>query len=173
MATITFQGNPLNTSGDLPGVGTIAPDFSLVNSRLQDVSLATYAGKRKVLSIVPSLDTPTCEASTRIFNQKADSIENTVVLIVSADLPFAQARFCEAEGLKDVIPLSSFRSKFAEEYGVKIVDTILAGLTARAIVIIDEKDQVIYTELVAEVADEPDYENALIVLRACSESITC
>lgn len=165
MATITFQGNPLNTSGDLPGVGTTAPDFSLVNSRLQDVSLATYAGKRKVLSIVPSLDTPTCAASTRIFNQKADSIDNTVVLVVSADLPFAQARFCEAEGLKDVIPLSSFRSKFAEEYGVKIIDTVLAGLTTRAIVIIDENNQVIYIELVAEVADEPDYENVLAVLK--------
>ena len=168
MATISFQGNPLNTSGDLPNVGTTAPDFSLVNSKLQDVSLATYAGKRKVLSIVPSLDTPTCAASTRIFNQKADSIENTVVLIVSADLPFAQARFCEADGLKDVIPLSSFRSKFAEEYGVKIVDTILAGLTTRAVVIIDENDQVIYTELVAEVADEPDYEKALAVLKGSS-----
>lgn len=168
MATISFQGKPLNTSGDLPNVGTTAPDFSLVNSKLQDVSLASYAGKRKVLSIVPSLDTPTCAASTRIFNQKADSIENTVVLIVSADLPFAQARFCEADGLKDVIPLSSFRSKFAEEYGVKIVDTILAGLTTRAVVIIDENDQVIYTELVAEVADEPDYEKALAVLKGSS-----
>ena len=168
MATISFQGKPLNTSGNLPNVGTTAPDFSLVNSKLQDVSLASYAGKRKVLSIVPSLDTPTCAASTRIFNQKADSIENTVVLIVSADLPFAQARFCEADGLKDVIPLSSFRSKFAEEYGVKIVDTILAGLTTRAVVIIDENDQVIYTELVAEVADEPDYEKALAVLKGSS-----
>lgn len=165
MATITFQGKPLNTSGKLPAVGSAAPDFSLVSGRLKDVSLANYAGKRKILSIVPSLDTPTCAASTRIFNQKADGLENTVVLIVSADLPFAQGRFCESDGLKDVIPLSTFRSNFAEQYGVKIVDTVLAGLTTRAIVIIDENDNVIYTELVAEVADEPDYESALSVLK--------
>ena len=165
MATITFQGKPLNTSADLPAVGTTAPDFSLVSGQLKDLSLADFSGKRKILSIVPSLDTPTCAASTRIFNQKADSLENTVVLVVSADLPFAQGRFCEAEGLKDVIPLSTFRSNFSEEYGVKIVDTILAGLTARAIVIIDEQDQVIYTELVSEVADEPDYESALAALK--------
>jgi thiol peroxidase len=165
MATITFQGKPLNTSADLPAVGTTAPDFSLVSGQLKDLSLANFSGKRKILSIVPSLDTPTCAASTRIFNQKADSLENTVVLVVSADLPFAQGRFCEAEGLKDVIPLSTFRSNFSEEYGVKIVDTILSGLTARAIVIIDEQDQVIYTELVSEVADEPDYESALAVLK--------
>jgi thiol peroxidase len=168
MATIAFQGKPINTSGELPAVGTIAPDFSLVSGKLKDVSLATYKGKIKILSIVPSLDTPTCAASTRLFNQKAGNLENTVVLIVSADLPFAQGRFCEAEGLKDVLPLSSFRSNFAEDYGVKIVDTILAGLTARAVVVIDEKDKVIYTELVAEVADEPDYENALA---ACKDAI--
>lgn len=167
MATITFQGKPLNTSGDLPAVGSIAPDFSLVSGQLKDVSLADYKGKTKIVSIVPSLDTPTCAASTRIFNQKADKLENTVVLIVSADLPFAQGRFCEAEGLKDVLPLSSFRSSFAEDYGVKIVDTILAGLMTRAIVIIDENDRVIYTELVAEVADEPDYESALA---ACKDA---
>ncbi len=168
MATIAFQGKPLNTSGDLPAVGALAPDFSLVSGQLKDVSLATYKGKIKILSIVPSLDTPTCAASTRLFNQKADNLENTVVLIVSADLPFAQSRFCEAEGLKDVLPLSAFRSDFAEDYGVKIVDTILAGLMARAVVVIDEKDKVIYTELVAEVADEPDYENALA---ACKDAI--
>ncbi len=165
MATITFQGKPLNTSGDLPAIGSTAPDFSLVSGQLKDLSLADFSGKRKIFSIVPSLDTPTCAASTRIFNQKADSLENTVVLVISADLPFAQGRFCEAEGLKDVIPLSTFRSNFAEEYGVKIVDTILTGLTARAIVIIDEQDQVIYTELVSEVADEPDYESALAALK--------
>lgn len=161
MATITFQGKPLNTSGELPAVGTTAPDFSLVSGKLQNVSLSSYKGKTKIVSIVPSLDTPTCAASTRIFNQKAGNLENTVVLIVSADLPFAQGRFCESEGLKDVIPLSSFRSNFAEDYGVKIVDTILAGLTTRAIVIIDADNKVVYTELVAEVADEPDYESAL------------
>jgi len=165
MSTITFQGKPLNTSGDLPKVGTKAPDFLLVNNRLQEVSLQTYTGKRKLLSIVPSLDTPTCAASTRIFNQKADSVENSVVLIVSADLPFAQERFCEADGLRDVIPLSTFRSNFAQDYGVEIVDTILAGLMTRAIIVIDESDQVVYTELVAEVADEPNYESALLALK--------
>jgi thiol peroxidase len=164
MTTITFQGKPLNTSGDLPLVGSTAPDFSLVNGKLEEVSLANYAGKIKVLSIVPSLDTPTCAASTRIFNQKASKLENTVVLVISADLPFAQGRFCEVEGLKNVIPLSTFRSNFADDYGVKITDTILQGLTTRAIVIIDENDKVSYTELVAEVADEPNYENALMTL---------
>ncbi|MFU8789336.1 MAG: thiol peroxidase [Methylobacter sp.] len=164
MATITFQGKPLNTCGDLPVVGTQAPAFSLASRELVDVTLATYAGKRKVLNIVPSLDTPTCAASTRKFNQKAGHLDNTVVLVVSADLPFAQNRFCETEDLKNVIPLSTFRSSFANDYGVNIVDTFLAGLTARAIVVVDENDQVIYTQLVAEVAHEPDYESALAVL---------
>lgn len=164
MATIKFQGKPLNTCGELPAVGTQAPAFSLASRELVDVTLATYAGKRKVLNIVPSLDTPTCAASTRKFNQKAGGLDNTVVLVISADLPFAQNRFCETEDLKNVIPLSTFRSSFANDYGVNIVDTFLAGLTARAIVVIDENDQVIYTQLVAEVADEPDYESALAVL---------
>jgi len=164
MATITFQGNPLHTSGELPAVGGKAPEFSLVNGKLADVTLANYAGKRKVLNIVPSLDTPVCAASTRKFNEKASRMDNTVVLVVSADLPFAQARFCEAEGLKNVIPLSTFRSSFADDYGVNIIDTFLAGLTARAVVIIDENDNVIYTQLVSEVANEPDYESALAAL---------
>jgi len=164
MARITFQGKPLHTCGELPEVGSSAPAFSLTSRALVDVTLATYAGKRKVLNIVPSLDTPTCAASTRKFNQKASHLDNTVVLVVSADLPFAQSRFCETEGLKDVIPLSTFRSSFANDYGVNIVDTILAGLTARAVVIIDENDKVIYTQLVYEVANEPDYESALAVL---------
>ncbi|MGZ8164056.1 MAG: thiol peroxidase [Methylobacter sp.] len=164
MATITFQGNPLHTSGELPATGAKAPGFKLVNGKLQDVTLATYAGKKKVLNIVPSLDTPTCAASTRKFNEKASSLDNTVVLIVSSDLPFAQGRFCEAEGLKDVIPLSTFRSTFAYDYGVKLLDTVLAGLTARAIVIIDENDTVTYTQLVSEIADEPDYDKALAAL---------
>lgn len=164
MATITFQGNPLHSSGELPAKGTKAPDFTLVNGKLEDVTLATYAGKKKVLNIVPSLDTPTCAASTRKFNEKASSLANTVVLIVSSDLPFAQSRFCEAEGLKDVTPLSTFRSTFADDYGVKLVDTVLAGLTARAIVIIDENDTVTYTQLVSEIADEPDYDKALAAL---------
>ncbi len=164
MATISFQGKPLNTSGELPAVGSKAPDFSLVTNKLTDVSLATYAGQKKVLTIVPSLDTPTCAASTRKFNEKASHLYHTVVLVISADLPFAQSRFCETEGLKNVIPLSTFRSTFAEDYGVKLLDTFLAGLTARAIVIIDEHDTVIYSQLVSELANEPDYELALEAL---------
>ena len=164
MATITFQGNPLHTSGELPAVGSKAPDFSLANGKLVDVSLATYAGKKKVLNIVPSLDTPTCATSTRVFNEKASHLYNTVVLVISADLPFAQCRFCEVEGLKHVIPLSTFRSNFADEYGIKLVDSILAGLTARAVIIIDEHDNVVYTQLVGELANEPDYESALAAL---------
>jgi len=164
MATIKFQGKPLHTSGELPAVGSKAPDFTLVNGKLQEVTLATYAGKKKILNIVPSLDTPVCAASTRKFNEKASNLDNTVVLVISADLPFAQARFCETEGLKNVISLSTFRSSFADDYGVHITDTVLAGLTARAIVIIDEDDRVIYTQLVDEVANEPDYESALAAL---------
>jgi len=164
MATISFQGNPLHTSGELPAVGSKAPGFTLVNDKLADVSLETYAGKKKVLNIVPSLDTPTCAASTRKFNEKAAHLYNTVVLVISADLPFAQCRFCEVEDLKHVIPLSTFRSSFADDYGVKLVDTFLAGLTARAVVIIDEHDNVVYTQLVSEIANEPDYESALAAL---------
>ena len=164
MATITFQGKPIQTLGELPALGSKAPDFSLVNGKLTDVTLATYAGQKKVLNIVPSLDTPTCAASTRKFNEEASHLYNTVVLVISADLPFAQCRFCEVEGLKHVVPLSTFRSNFADEYGVKLVDSILAGLTARAVIIIDEHDKVIYTQLVADIANEPDYERALSVL---------
>lgn len=164
MASIKFQGNPLHTSGELPAVGSNAPDFTLVSGKLADVNLATYAGKKKVLNIVPSLDTPTCAMSTRKFNEKASKLANTVVLVISADLPFAQCRFCEIEGLKDVIPLSTFRSNFAIDYGVKLTDTFLAGLTARAIIIIGEDDKVIYTQLVDELANEPDYDAALTAL---------
>jgi thiol peroxidase len=164
MATIKFQGNPLHTSGELPTIGSKAPDFTLVNGKLADVTLATYAGKKKVLNIVPSLDTPTCAMSTRKFNEKTSKLDNTVVLVVSADLPFAQCRFCETEGLTDVIPLSTFRSSFSGDYGVTLTDTILAGLTARAIIIIGEDDKVIYTQLVDELANEPDYDSALAAL---------
>ncbi len=164
MAVISFQGKPLHTCGELPALGSVAPDFSLVNHRLKDVNLATYTGKRKVLNIVPSLDTPTCATSTRKFNEKAASLENTVVLVISADLPFAQARFCEAEGIKDVIALSTFRSNFATDYGVQLTDSLLAGLTARAVLILDEQNRVIYSELVAELADEPDYAGAFAAL---------
>lgn len=164
MARITLQGNTINTCGELPSVGGPAPDFKLVNGELSDVSLSIYAGKKKLLNIVPSLDTPTCATSTRKFNEKASRCANTVVLVISADLPFAQCRFCETEGLKNVIPLSTMRSDFGRDYGVRIIDGPIAGLTARAIVVIDENDKVIYTQLVDEVADEPDYESALAAL---------
>jgi len=164
MATITFQGKPINTVGDLPTVGSTAPQFKLTNRKMQDVGLAEFAGKRKVLNIVPSLDTPTCATSTRKFNEKAAHLHDTVVLVVSADLPFAQARFCEIEGIKHVIALSTFRSSFGHDYGIELLDSILAGLTARAVLVIDENDKVIYSQLVAEIADEPDYTSALAAL---------
>lgn len=164
MATITFQGKPINTIGDLPAVGSTAPDFKLTNRKMQDVGLSAFAGKRKVMNIVPSLDTPTCATSTRKFNEKAAHLRNTEVLTISADLPFAQARFCEIEGIKHITALSTFRSEFAHDYGVELLDSILAGLTARAIIIIDENDKVIYSQLVSEIADEPDYASALAAL---------
>ncbi len=160
MATITFQGKPIHTNGELPAVGSKAPDFKLVNTRLKEVSLHNYKGKTKLLNIVPSLDTPTCQISTRKFNQKAAKLDNTVVLAISADLPFAQSRFCESEGLKDIVPLSCFRASFAQDYGLALVDSVLKGLTARAVVIIDADNTVRYTELVSEIAEEPNYEAA-------------
>ena len=165
MATITFQGKEIHTCGELPAVGSPAPDFQLVSTRLKEMSLKNYAGKKKVLNIVPSLDTPTCQMSTRKFNQKAGKLENTVVLTISADLPFAQSRFCESEGLKNVIPLSCFRSGFAKDYGVELTDSLLKGLTARAVLILDEDNTVVYRELVSEIAEEPDYEQAFEALK--------
>ena len=164
MATITFQGKPINTCGDLPAVGDKAPDFKLTNRKMQDVGLDAFAGKRKLLNIVPSLDTPTCQTSARKFNEKAAHLANAVVLVISADLPFAQARFCEIDGIKHLTALSTFRSSFAQDYGVELLDSILAGLTARAIVVVDENDRVVYSQLVAEIADEPDYAGALAAL---------
>ncbi len=166
MAMITFQTNPVQTCGELPAIGSIAPSFSLANIELENVTLETYTGKYKILSIVPSLDTPTCAASARKFNQKAVNLENTVVLIVSADLPFSQCRFCEIEGLHDVIALSTFRSTFATDYGVQIIDGALSGLTARAIVIMDEQNKILYTQLVPELAHEPDYESVFSALKS-------
>lgn len=164
MANIHFQGKPLHTSGDLPALGEVAPDFELVNQQMETIRLSTFTGKRKVLNIVPSLDTPICAASSRKFNQKATHLVNTVVLVISADLPFAQCRFCETEDLNDIIALSCFRSGFADDYGVKLIDSPLAGLTARAVLVIDENDKVIYRELVAELTEEPNYDNLLAVL---------
>jgi thiol peroxidase len=165
MATVTLRGNPIHTIGELPATGASAPDFKLVDGDLKDVTLASYAGKKKVLNIVPSLDTPTCATSTRKFNEKAGQLANTVVLVVSADLPFAQKRFCTTEGLKNVVPLSLMRSKdFAKSYGVLITDGPLAGITARAVVVLDEGDKVIHRQLVPEIGQEPDYDAALKTL---------
>jgi thioredoxin-dependent peroxiredoxin len=166
MATITLKGNPVHTQGDLPKVGTRAPDFRLVDGSLGDKTLGDYKGKKKLLNIVPSLDTATCALSTKKFNDFAKAHSDTVILIISADLPFAQGRFCGDENLKNVIPLSLMRGQnFAKEYGVLIQDGPLAGITARAVVVIDENDKVAYTELVPEIADEPNYEKALAALK--------
>jgi thiol peroxidase len=165
MASITLQGNPINTNGELPAVGSQAPDFKLVDGELNDRSLADYAGKKKLLNIVPSLDTPVCATSTKKFNDHARDRDDTVMLMIAADLPFAMSRFCGAEGTDKVIPLSLMRSKsFAKDYGVLITDGPLAGITARAVVVLDENDKVVYTELVPEIAQEPDYEAAIAAL---------
>jgi thiol peroxidase len=162
MAKITLKGNPCNTVGELPAVGSAAPAFRLVGGDLQDATLEQYSGKKKVLNIVPSLDTPVCATSTRKFNEKAGSMENTVVLVISADLPFAQGRFCTTEGIDNVVPLSMMRDKnFAKEYGVLIADGPLAGLTARAVVVLDEQNKVVHAQLVGEIAEEPDYDRAI------------
>ena len=165
MATVTLRGNPVNVGGNFPKVGDSAPDFNLTAGDLSDVSLASYAGKRKVLNIVPSLDTPTCAQSTRVFNEKASAMSNTVVLVIAADLPFAMSRFCGAEGLKDVVTLSTFRGKdFHTRYGVDIADSPLRGLTARGVVVLDENNKVKHAELVSEIAQEPNYDAALAAL---------
>jgi len=166
MAKITLKGNPINTSGDLPKVGSAAPDFKLTGADLADVSLTAFKGKKKLLNIVPSLDTPTCAKSTKKFNAEATAHPNTVMLIVSADLPFAQSRFCSAENTDKVKTLSMMRDRhFAKDYGVLINDGPLAGITARAIVVIDENDKIAYTELVPEIGNEPNYEKALAALK--------
>ncbi|GAB4339972.1 MAG: thiol peroxidase [Desulfobulbaceae bacterium] len=165
MARITLQGNPIETSGDLPALNSKAPDFTLTKTDLSESSLSDYAGRAVVLNIFPSIDTPVCAASVRRFNAEASGIGDTVVLCISADLPFAHQRFCEGEGLDRVIPLSVFRSPaFGRDYGVTITSGPIAGLLARAIVIIDSQGKVIYTELVPEIAQEPDYEAALAAL---------
>lgn len=161
MASITLKGNAINTCGDLPAVGSEAPGFNLVNGDLGDVTLADFSGKRKVLNIFPSVDTPVCATSVRRFNEDAAKAENTVVLNISADLPFAQTRFCGAEGIEGAVTLSSFRSAFAKEWGLEISDGPLAGLCSRAVVVVDESDKVVYAQQVGEIVDEPDYEKAL------------
>ncbi|MCB5184080.1 thiol peroxidase [Methylobacillus gramineus] len=166
MATVTLKGNPVNIGGNLPKTGETAPDFQLADAKRNLVSLAEFAGKRKVLNIFPSVDTPTCATSVRTFNKQASGLENTVVLCISADLPFAQSRFCGAEGLENVVTLSTFRdtAKFSKDYGVQITDSSLAGLTARAVVVLDENNKVIHSELVSEIAEEPNYDAALAAL---------
>ncbi|EKE75671.1 thiol peroxidase [Gallaecimonas xiamenensis] len=165
MATVTLKGNPVSVDGSLPQVGQAAPAFKLVAGDLADLSLGDFAGKRKILNIFPSVDTPTCATSVRKFNEKAASLANTVVLCISADLPFAQGRFCGAEGIEGVVNLSTLRGReFLKDYGVAISDGPLAGLAARAVVVLDEHDKVLHSELVAEIADEPNYEAALAAL---------
>ena len=166
MSTVTLGGNPVNVAGNFPQAGASAPEFSLTGKDLKDVGLKDFAGKRKVLNIVPSLDTPTCQTSTRKFNEKASGLANTVVLVVSADLPFAMKRFCEAEGLSNVVTLSTMRGRdFHTKYGVDIADGPLKGLTARSVVVLDENNKVKYSQLVPEIKNEPDYDAALAALK--------
>jgi len=165
MAKVTLKGNPVSTNGELPAVGAQAPDFILVNGDLGDVTLATYKGKKKLLNIVPSLDTPICQISAKKFNERAGGLTDSVFLMISADLPFAMKRFCAAEGANNVVTLSMMRSRnFAKDYGVLIIDGPLAGISSRAVVILDANNKVIYTQLVPEIGSEPDYEAALAAL---------
>ena len=166
MATVTLRGNPLTVGGKFPQKGDTAPDFTLTGNDMKDVSLADFAGKKKVISIVPSLDTAVCAKSTKEFNQRAAAHPNTVVLVVSSDLPFAQKRFCGAEGVNNVVTLSTVRGRdFQQKYGVDIQDGALAGLTARGVVVLDENNKVLHSELVPEIAQEPNYEAALAALK--------
>ncbi len=165
MANITLKGNPIHTNGELPELGSAAPDFVLVGKDLANITLADYAGKKKLLNIVPSLDTGVCATSTIKFNQAMSGKSNAVALVISADLPFAMSRFCGAEGIDNVISLSMMRSKnFAKDYGVLITDGPLEGICARAVVVLDEDNKVIYTQLVPEIGEEPDYDSALAKL---------
>jgi thiol peroxidase len=164
MAHVTLRGNRFNTSGELPAVGSSAPGFSLVGSDLSEITADSLSGKNVVLNIFPSIDTPTCATSVRTFNERAAGRDDTVVLCVSEDLPFAAGRFCGAEGIENVKTGSAFRGTFAEDYGIRLQDGPLAGLTARSVVVLDADGKVIYTQLVGETADEPDYDAALASL---------
>jgi thiol peroxidase len=165
-SAVTLGGAPVTIYGAFPSVGQTAPAFTLVDKDLKDVTLQSFAGKRKVLNIVPSLDTAVCATSTRKFNQAASSLNNTVVLVISADLPFAMSRFCVAEGLDNVVTLSLMRGRdFMRNYGVKIADTAMAGLAARAVLVLDENDRVLHAELVNDITHEPNYDAALAVLK--------
>lgn len=160
MATITFKGNPIHTSGDLPAVGSIAPDFTLVRTNLTEAKLSSYQGK-KILNIFPSVDTGVCAKSVRAFHERAASKPGVTVLNISADLPFAHGRFCGAEGIANAEGLSTFRSDFADRYGVKMVDGPLVGLLSRAVLVVDEENKIIHAEQVPEIAQEPNYDAAL------------
>ncbi|QHE94107.1 thiol peroxidase [Pandoraea fibrosis] len=165
MSQVTLGGNPIEVDGQFPQKGQTAPALSLVNAKLQDVTLDDFAGKRKVLNIVPSLDTPTCATSTRKFNEAAGKLENTVVLVISADLPFAMSRFCATEGLNNVVTLSTMRGReFLKNYGVAITTGPLAGVAARAVVVLDADNRVVHAELVPEIKNEPNYDAALAAL---------
>lgn len=164
MAQTKFKGTVTNTSGQLPAIGSKAPDFELVAADLSTKTLGSFAGKKMVITINPSYDTGVCQAAARAFNQRIAGRGDATVLLVSADLPFAQKRFCEAEGISNVVALSSFRSSFGKDYGVTLVDGVLQGLTARAVVVLDESCQVRYSELVPEITQEPDYDTAMAAL---------
>jgi thiol peroxidase len=162
MTEITLQGNKINTNGEVPKIGEEAPDFLLVDSELNNVTLSAYKDKHIVLNIIPSLDTPVCQKSTKIFNERIATMTDVVVLAVSADLPFAMKRFCTNENINSVIPLSMMRSRnFAKDYGVLLVDGPLSGITARAVIVIDKDNKIIHSELVNEIANEPNYDDAL------------
>lgn len=162
MTTITLKGNPINTSGELPAIGSKAPDFMVTKTDLSEVALGEFAGKKIILNIFPSVDTPTCATAMRKFNEAADKLDNTVVLCISADLPFAQKRFCAAENLQNVIPASIFRHpEFGKQYGALITEGFLRGLLSRAVVVINEKGMVSYVQQVPEVSEEPDYQAVL------------
>lgn len=164
MATVTLKGNPIETVGSLPEVGSAAPNFTLVKQDLSETQLADYKGKKLILNIFPSIDTGTCATSVRKFNEKAASLDNSTVLCISKDLPFALARFCGAEGIENVGTASAFRSSFGEDYGLTFTSGPLTGLLSRAVVVIDEQGKIIHTEQVSETADEPDYDAALAAL---------
>jgi thiol peroxidase len=166
VASVTFKGEPLNVGGTFPKIGDTAQSFMLVDKDLNDVSLSQFAGLRKILNILPSLDTPVCATSTRKFNEMVSRLPNTVLLSISADLPFAQSRFCAVENLQNVVTLSTMRGRdFNKIYGVMITDYPLAGLCARAVIVLDENDKVLHSELVSEIANEPDYDAALSAAR--------
>lgn len=165
MSQVTFKGTPVKVAGSLPSIGDKAPAFTLTGSDLSDKGLEAFAGQKKVLNIFPSLDTGTCAQSVREFNRRANELDDTAVLCISMDLPFAQARFCGAEGLDQVVTLSAFRHpEFLDDYGVRLADGPLAGLAARTVVVLDADDTVRHVEQVGEIADEPDYEAALKAL---------